>query len=112
LAAAGLPAEQASAAGDVVHAGRLYLARKSAGEFLAQWRSRGQTGPQAAETWRAMMALALGVPVTVDQAAARVELDAAPLYRQAEEVRAFTLAQQLHRALILYRADWWKAKES
>ena len=111
LAAAGLPADQAAIAGDVVHAGRLYLARKSAGEFLAQWRSRGQSPEQAAETWRSLSSLALGVPVAPEEAV-RAPLDAQPLYRQAEEVHAYVLAMQLHRLLILKRADWWKAPES
>jgi hypothetical protein len=110
LAASGVPADQASAA-DAVHAGRLYLARKAAGEFLAQWRSREQTPQQAAETWRSTMALALGVPIAAEESA-RIELDSSPLYRQAELVHEFMLAQQLHRALILYRADWWKAPEA
>jgi hypothetical protein len=110
LAAAGLPADQ-SAAADAVHAGRLYLARKAAGEFLAQWRSREQQPQQAVETWRTTMALALGVPVAPEESA-RIEFDSTPLYRQAELVHEFMLAQQLHRALILYRADWWKAPEA
>ncbi|MFT3839209.1 MAG: hypothetical protein QM723_19665 [Myxococcaceae bacterium] len=111
LAASGIPAEQAGAAGDEVHAGRLYVARKAAGEFLAQLRSREQPPEKAAEIWRSTMSLALGVPVAADESA-RIELDASPLFRQAELVHEYMLAQQLHRALILYRADWWKAPEA